>query len=150
MGPSGERVSISGNGRVVAFDSWSPNLVWGDLNTDGDVYASDRDTTAAFTIEPRAMTFGQIEVGRSQSDVFRLNNSGTVAINILRIGIRGTDRTQFVPTNHCGHEVIAGTSCEVVITFKPTSVGFKEARFRVELASGEVIWRKLSGTGVAP
>jgi hypothetical protein len=37
-----------------------------------------------------------------------------------------------------------------VITFKPTSVGFKEARLRVELASGTVIWRNISGTGVAP
>jgi Tol biopolymer transport system component len=150
-GPSGERVSISGNGRVIAFNSWSPDLVSNDFNNDGDVYVHERVTgTEALTIQPWAMAFGQIEVGQSQSDVFRLNNSGTVSFNILRMGIRGTDRTQFLPTNHCGTEIVAGTSCEVVITFKPTSVGFKEARLRVELASGTVIWRNISGTGVAP
>jgi len=80
--------------------------------------------------------------------VFRLYDGGTAAVNVLSIAIRGTDRAQFQLVNHCGSEIVAGTSCEVAVTFKPTSAGFKVARLRVELVGGTVLWRKVSGTGV--
>jgi hypothetical protein len=39
-----ERVSISADGRYVAFISWAPNLVEGDTNGDPDAFVIDRET----------------------------------------------------------------------------------------------------------
>ncbi len=44
-GPSnGVDVSISADGRMVAFDSWATNLVTGDTNGEGDIFVHDRVT----------------------------------------------------------------------------------------------------------
>ncbi len=82
--------------------------------------------------------------------MFFFKNSGSSTINIARIGIRGTNRTQFLPTNLCGHSIAPGVTCNYVITFRPTSLGLEKARLRVELANGAVIWRNIQGTGVNP
>ena len=44
-------------------------------------------------------------------------------------------------------EAVAG---DYVITFKPASAGLKQARLRVELVDGTVIWRDIEGTAVNP
>ena len=46
-------------------------------------------------------------------------------VNIVRIGIRGTDRAMFRPTNQCGPAIAAGVTCNYVVTFTPTSVGVR-------------------------
>jgi Tol biopolymer transport system component len=150
-GPSGGLLSISGNGRVVAFDSSSTDLVANDADPNVDVYVRVLTPgTPALAITPQSMTFLNIEVGRTQSDVFFFTNNGGATIDFARIGIRGTDRTQFLPTNNCGHSIAPGVTCNYVITFKPASPGLKQARLRVELTNGTVIWRNIQGTGVNP
>jgi Tol biopolymer transport system component len=151
-GANGERISISGDGRVVAWDGYSPDIVANDFNDAGDVYVRVRDatSTSALQIQPRSMDIGAVKLGASRSGTFSLHNGGTSTVDIARIGIRGTDRAMFKLTNQCGLAIEAGVTCNCTITFKPTSLGLKQARLRVELADGTVIWRKIQGTGVSP
>jgi Tol biopolymer transport system component len=150
-GPSGGALSISANGRVVAFDSSSFDLVPNDAEFDADVYVRVlTPRKAALTITPDTMTFRNIEVGRTNSDVFWFTNTGGTVVDIARIGIRGTHRSQFRPTNNCGLSIAPGLKCYYVVTFKPASAGLKQARLRVELADGTVIWRDIEGTAVNP
>jgi Tol biopolymer transport system component len=149
-GPGGAQ-SISANGRVVAFDSSSFDLVSNDADPNADVYVRVlTPRKAALTITPDSMTFRNIEVGRTSSDVFWFTNIGGTVVDIARVGIRGTHRSQFRPTNNCGLSIAPGLKCYYVITFKPASPGLKQARLRVELDDGTVIRRAIEGTAVTP
>jgi hypothetical protein len=79
-GPS-RNPSISGDGRVVAFESWASNLVEGDTNGDWDIFVRDRDTDFDGILdEPGAVSTIRVNVGphgeQQDFDAYRAVVSG--------------------------------------------------------------------------
>lgn len=103
-------------------------------------------------ITPASKDFGDRKVGSRSTQTFIVGNAGALALDVSRVSITGGDSDQFAKTrNECsGASVAPGAGCEVDVRFRPTSVGEKSARLRVESnAASSPDNVPLSGTGVA-
>ena len=147
-GPSGENVAIGANGRFVAFDSWSTDLVPNDKNDSGDVYLRDLGTTYSFTVQPNSISFGDRVVSSSSTKGFSLHNTSSTPLPVLSVDLRGTDKVMFSLAHTCGTSVPAGGTCLIDVTFHPTAVGDFEAQVRVVAGESTVRTRTITGSGV--
>ena len=66
---------------------------------------------------------------------------------IPTLEVLGLHRSQFAVTNYCGSTVAVGQRCWISVTFKPTSVGYRQANLHV-VAGGIERHRALRGTGI--
>jgi hypothetical protein len=88
--------------------------------------------------------------GLTQSDCWRLNqqpgapqvatltNTGTGILNIASIQLTGAQASDFSETNTCGSALQAGASCNISISFNPTTVGPSSASLVVTDNSNDV------------
>jgi Cep192 domain 4/Abnormal spindle-like microcephaly-assoc'd, ASPM-SPD-2-Hydin/HYDIN/CFA65/VesB-like, Ig-like domain len=111
-------------------------------------------TTAgpAVSLSSTSLNFGNQPVHTtSLAQTFTLTNTGGEPLSIMHLSIMGAGATDFVQTNNCGESLSAGANCTVAMTFTPSSVGTRLARFIVSgnAASGQQDL-PLSGTGTAP
>ncbi len=92
------------------------------------------------------LTFADTAVGSiSSSDTVILENHGTAPLHISIMDVSG----DFAETNDCGSTVLAGTSCKITVTFKPTSTGPLTGTVSVtDNATGSPQTISLSGNGV--
>jgi hypothetical protein len=133
--PSG---GYSGNGIVVA-----------DFNGDGmlDLFFGT-DTTSinvptlgvvllqgnfpALTSAPTSLTFAQQSINTtSAAQSMTLTNSGQAALTISKLGITGTNATDYAETTTCGATLAVNASCQVSVTFTPTAQGTRTAALAV-------------------
>jgi Tol biopolymer transport system component len=142
--------SLSGDGRFVGFRSMS-DLVPNDRNTDTDVYLHEASSSAPdaldYYLRPFKMDYGQVGVGTALKKGFTLSNVGSVPLPITTLEVLGLHRSQFAVTNYCGSTVAVGQRCWISVTFKPTSVGYRQANLHV-VAGGIERHRALRGTGI--
>ncbi|HZT68609.1 MAG TPA: SBBP repeat-containing protein [Terriglobia bacterium] len=106
--------------------------------------------TGAVTLSPTSLTFDALTVGQtSTSQTVQIQNTGNIAVNISNITVSG----DFAQTNDCGTLPVAlnpGQSCNVNVTFAPTSSGSLKGTLNVtDDASGSPQTVSLSGTGNA-
>src|SRR5437667_7712622 len=74
----------------------------------------------------------------------------TTTLSIIGIGITGTNAGNFAQTHTCGTSLVAGASCSISVTFKPTALGTRTATLNISDNGGGSPQRvSLSGTGVA-
>jgi len=96
--------AISGDGRVVAFESEGNNLVWGDTNGTSDVFVRDFDATAGICV-PTATT-ACLQNGRFEVRVAYQTGSGSGEGRVMSFGGARTENTDsvfywfFTPTNY--------------------------------------------------
>jgi Tol biopolymer transport system component len=149
-GPSGQSVSISADGRYVAFDSWSPDLVPNDSGDGSDVYLRDRLAQAApsFTLRPASLNFGTHHVATATTLSFWLRNTGTTVLPVSSIALRGVDTGAFSLVHRCGSSLNAGLACRIDVTFTPPAAGSFDAKVRV-VAGGTTRNRPVGGTGTS-
>jgi Cep192 domain 4/Abnormal spindle-like microcephaly-assoc'd, ASPM-SPD-2-Hydin len=104
------------------------------------------------TLSPATVGFGsQTTQTSSGAQTVTLSNTGTSALTISGVEIRGPDAGQFSQTNNCPAIMAAGSSCTASITFMPSATGARTASLSVsDDASGAPHSVALSGTGVAP
>jgi len=105
----------------------------------------------ALTLTPPSISFGNQTVNTtSGSQTVTLTNTGAATLSITSIALTGTDASSFAQTNTCGATLAAGASCNIAITFAPTTVAsFSAALAVTDNASGSPHTVALSGSGTA-
>ncbi len=56
-----------------------------------------------------------------------LTNTGNATLTITSIKVTGADKGNFAEMNNCGISVVAGGSCNITVTFKPSATGTRTA-----------------------
>ncbi|MEX8510447.1 MAG: choice-of-anchor D domain-containing protein [Leptothrix ochracea] len=104
---------------------------------------------------PVPFSFGtSVAVGTSLSHTFTLSNAGTVAANSVLLALNGTDLADFQITGPClatgGVTLAPLSSCQITVTFAPTTGGAKSVSLGVTGQGGTLPTAlALSGTALA-
>lgn len=101
---------------------------------------------------PSSYAFGNVVVGATGTQqTFTFKNDGTVATSAIITTAAGNDPGEFtkVSDNCNGQTLAAQATCTVVVNFRPTSPGGKNAQFTVSATTGGQAVGAVSGTGVA-
>jgi archaellum component FlaF (FlaF/FlaG flagellin family) len=99
------------------------------------------------SLSAASLAFGNTLVNTtSSSQTVTLTNSGDATLNISSIGITGS---QFVTSNTCGASLAPNGTCNITVTFKPTSIGNKSDLLSIaDNAVGSPQTVTLSGNGI--
>jgi hypothetical protein len=101
---------------------------------------------ASAALSPTTLAFTQA-VNTIGTSTVTLNNSGALPLQVSTIQTAGAT---FSETNNCGSSVPAGQSCEIDVSFAPTSIGSSTGTLTVtDSASGSPHIVSLTGAGVA-
>lgn len=104
--------------------------------------------TTKFNLSPTDLQFGgQKRNSTSKAQRIKVKNSGTAALTLDSIIIRGANASQFTYTHDCPASLPAGAKCTVKVFFKPTSLGAKVAKLTVTPAGVKGKSVALSGKG---
>lgn len=66
-----------------------------------------------------ALNFGSLDIGASSTQTFTITNSAPGPVAVPAMGVTG----DYALTTSCGSTLAASASCQVAITFKPTTTG---------------------------
>ena len=101
------------------------------------------------TLLPTSLSFDNQSIHTTSAPkTVTVSNTGTASMQINSIALGGTSSGQFSETTNCGTTLAAGSSCNITVTFKPTSTGSKSASVNVTVAvPGTSQSVTLSGTG---
>jgi hypothetical protein len=102
--------------------------------------------TSAATLAPTSQAFFSAAVGTSSGDSAHTIVLTAGASNLTSVSIPTV--TNFPFTTTCGSTLTAGTSCNIVISFTPTTTGNLTGTLTVNFAGGSIT-ASLSGTGLA-
>ncbi len=97
-----------------------------ETSTSSAVSLSVGISTVSFS--PVALTFAGLAVGSSSAaQTVKLTNTGTAPLTGIAVSIGGASPSDYSQTNNCGTSVAAGSSCNILVTFKPTTAGIRTA-----------------------
>jgi hypothetical protein len=101
-------------------------------------------------LSPASINFGQQATGvTSAAQSVTLSNVGTASLSLPSIIVVGNDPGDFAQTNNCGSSLASGASCNINVTFTPTTTGSRTATLMIyDNASGNPHTAGLSGTGI--
>ena len=105
---------------------------------------------ALVSLSPTSLNFGNQTVGiPSSPQVVTLQNTGNINLTITSIQITGANSGDFAQTNKCPASLSPNNSCQISVTFKPTSTGTRNAAVSVaDNALGSPQSVSLGGVGV--
>ncbi|HEX5651285.1 MAG TPA: choice-of-anchor D domain-containing protein [Steroidobacteraceae bacterium] len=139
--------SLSADGRLVTFVSLASNLDWRVARA---MYLHELGgpKVKAYRLDPAPV----LEFGDQTITTYRIltpvvTNTGTIPIWIASASLGGTSATQFQLSHSCRGWLQPTASCPISVTFRPTSVGNKQALLEVTAAEA-VKSISLTGTGV--
>lgn len=101
-------------------------------------------------LTPASFDFGSMKSGSTKQKVFTLANTSAVAARItsVAIGAPGTGASSYRVSSSCGATLAANRSCDITVTFAPTSTGAKTATLIVtDDAAGSPHTASLTGSG---
>jgi hypothetical protein len=103
-------------------------------------------------ISPTSLNFGNQTVGITSSpQVVMLQNTGNINLTISNIQITGTNSGDFAQTNNCPSSLTPNNSCNISVTFTPTTTGTRNAALSIsDNAPGSPQSVPLTGIGVMP
>lgn len=102
------------------------------------------------TLGSTSVSFSALVGTTSAAQIVQLSNTGGSALTIGSISLSGTGVSAFAQSNNCGSSVAAGASCNISITFLPSSAANYSATLSiVDNATGSPHTVSLSGTGVS-
>jgi FG-GAP-like repeat/Protein of unknown function (DUF1573)/FG-GAP repeat len=94
---------------------------------------------------PSPLQFGSISVGSTKTLSTTLYNSGGAPLVISAVTVSG----EYLQTHTCGSTLAVGSSCKVVVTFKPTGTGQHSGQLTIrDNATTKPQIVNLVGTGV--
>ena len=149
--------------QVVPFPN---SIVAGDFRGDGRVdlvVPMEGSLSAPFSIylqgnfpvasaNPGRLTFSSQDPSTSSpAQVVTLTNTGTLPVTFSGASIGGTNAASFGQTNTCGASLAAGASCDINVTFTPTTPGQPMATLNINdsaIGSPQVVY--LAGTTNGP
>lgn len=92
------------------------------------------------------LSFDDVEVDRTtQPQTLTLSNPGSTTVSINTLSVDG----DYVLTDNCGLQIVAGASCDVQIAFSPRSTGASSGSLTIETSQG-ISRVTLSGSAVVP
>jgi hypothetical protein len=105
---------------------------------------------AIVSLSPASLNFGNqtVDVG-STPQIVTLENPGNVNLTIASIQINGTNRGDFSQTNNCPSSLPPNGSCNISVSFTPTTTGTRNAAVTItDNAPGSPQMAPLTGFGV--
>lgn len=101
-------------------------------------------------LSPTSVTFADQIVGSSSPvSIITLTNSGGAGLTVTSVSLTGANKGDFSQSNTCT-KVVAGGTCQINVTFKPTAAGLRTATVSVaDSATGSPQTASLTGTGIA-
>jgi Abnormal spindle-like microcephaly-assoc'd, ASPM-SPD-2-Hydin/Beta-propeller repeat/Protein of unknown function (DUF1573) len=132
------------NGTLTITDSGSGSPQTASLSGTG--------TQPAVTLSPASLNFGNQTVGvTSAPQVSTLTNTGNGTLTIKSIQVGGTNSGDFAQSNNCPRHVAPNGSCQISVTFTPTTTGTRKAAVTItDNAPDSPQSVPLSGVGVLP
>ena len=111
-----------------------------------------RQALPAVSLVPLSLTFGPQTIDTTSSpQITTLTNTGAGTLTLSNITLTGADASDFAQTNTCGPTLAPNQSCQVSVTFTPTTVGSLSAAVSIsDDAPGSPQTVGLAGTGTAP
>lgn len=139
----------------VAFVPTTTGVLTGTLTiTDSDVTSPQKVTLTGTGVQPAAvlnptsLPFGTIARRTTKTLTTVLSNPGTAPLTINSITIGGANAGLFSRTTNCGASLAVGATCNINVTFAPTSRGNFTATLSVsDNAPGSPQTAGLTGTG---
>src|SRR6185437_507612 len=115
----------------------------GDDGKDMGINLTAGATTVVFS--PPSLNFGSLPVGNtSVPQVVVLSNTGTSTLTISNISVP----SGYSQVNNCGGSVLQNSSCNITVTFKPSSIASFNGNLQVtDNASGSPQSASLAGSG---
>ena len=106
-------------------------------------------TAPAVTLSSTSVNMGSALVGNAATgQSVTVTNSGTASLTVSSVQIAGTNASDFGETNTCNNPVAASGTCQINITFTPSSSGSRSATIGItDNASGSPHTITVSGTG---
>jgi hypothetical protein len=100
---------------------------------------------------PSSVSFPSTIVGTASEDqAVTLTNTGSRALSIASIGLKGTQADSFIDISACGISVAVGKSCAIYVGFSPKQSGSATVALSVaDNAAGSPQTVTVTGTGVA-
>jgi hypothetical protein len=107
---------------------------------------------AIASLSPGSLNFGNQTAGITSSPQnVTLTNNGNINLTISLIQISGTNSGDFNQTNNCPSSLTPNNSCQIGVTFTPTTTGTRNAAVSVtDNAPGSPQSVSLTGVGVVP
>ena len=104
-----------------------------------------------YTSSRASVAFSTVIAGATGSEeLVQLTNNGTVAVPLTTVALGGTNANQFVLRNGCGSSIAVGVTCDLGVSFKPTTAGNKTASLTITAGSGGAATTvALSGTAIS-
>lgn len=136
-------------GATISADFPTVTPIQGHLAGLADAFAvkiaTSTGTGSAVTLSTTNLDFGQQPVGLASSlKTLTLSNTGDARLNITSITASG----DFTQTNHCGSSLLASSSCEISVSFKPAAAGDRSGDLTITHdATGSPHKVALSGKG---
>jgi hypothetical protein len=102
-------------------------------------------------VSPTAWDFGYQAVSTSSAaESFALSNSGTTALAINSVQLT-SGQVFSISANTCGSSIVAGGSCSISVTFKPSASGSASDAVQISFGSPATIQSiSLTGNGATP
>jgi hypothetical protein len=88
-------------------------------------------TATPYLLTPSTTNFGNVAVGQMSEKTVTLKNAGTYTIEVGSVTIYGSGAGDFFETNNCKSLLSAGGSCQIFVTFAPSSKGEHSATLEV-------------------
>jgi hypothetical protein len=106
------------------------------------------DSTPPTVKLPAALVFPAQSIGTKISGPVVLSNPGPGTVTEPVITLTGSDAGDFSETNNCSSDLLAGATCQVTVTFAPTTVGSRDASLNfADNAAGSPQSVSLKGSG---
>jgi hypothetical protein len=104
------------------------------------------------SLSPGSLNFGNQTVGITSSPQnVTLTNNGNINLTISLIQITGTNSGDFNQTNNCPSSLTPNNSCQIGVTFTPTTTGTRNAAVSItDNAPGSPQSVPVTGVGVLP
>jgi hypothetical protein len=81
---------------------------------------------------PAQLGFGEVPVGTTSAPLTAtLSNANGQELTGIKIGIGGANANEFAETNNCPSSLPVRSSCQIQVTFSPTSLGYQSASLNV-------------------
>jgi hypothetical protein len=101
------------------------------------------------SFSPSSVNFGKQLSGTSSApQIITMTNVGSASVSITKMGLAGSQPSNFSQTNNCGATLAGGASCSITVTFTPLLKGVSNATVSVsDNGGGSPQLVRLTGTG---
>lgn len=123
--PACANPSLTANGKMVAFRSYTDNLVETDQNGMLDIFFYI-SALPQIEVAPTSLDFGSVEIATSTQKPIFISNAGTDDLNIASVALTGQDAGEYQIVSDC-NVVYPNGACTVDVVFSPGSLGEKQA-----------------------